>query len=192
LGVATDMREDVALAQLDESEFGVVGMCRVVLETMACGAEKAQGLVELLLVSASVEGSTEIDAAAEQVAHQLGRRGNAKVFRGNVVLQAGSLVDAQFSLFVNWGTQSAVVLAGVFVVGVVLGVINVLLKVELAGFCRWSGVGSAHLGAVAAQSLGSDLELASAIAKGEETKDPQQDADGLSRDVLGGANIDSL
>lgn len=104
LGVATDMREDIALAQLDKSEFGVVGMGRVVLETMACGAEKAQGLVELLLVSASVEGSTEIDAAAEQVAHQLGRRGNAKVFRGNVILQAGSLVDAQFSLFVNWGT----------------------------------------------------------------------------------------
>jgi len=159
---------------------------------MVCGAKEAQGLVELLLVSASVERSTEIDAAAEQIAHQLGRRGNAKVFRGDVVLQAGSLVDAQFSLFVNWSTQSAVVLASVFVVGVVLGVINVLLKVELAKTHGKLGVGSAYLGAVATQSLGSDLELAGAIAKGEETKDPQQDADGLSRDVLGGANIDSL
>jgi hypothetical protein len=31
LGAATDMREDVALAQFDQSEFGVVGVGRVVL-----------------------------------------------------------------------------------------------------------------------------------------------------------------
>lgn len=134
LGITTDMREDVALAHLDESEFGVVGVGTVVFETMASGAEEAQGLVELLLVSAPVERSAEIDAAAEEVADQLGRRGNAQIFRGDVVLQAGSLVDAQFSLFVNWSTQSTIILAGVFVVGIVLGVVNMLLGVHLAEF----------------------------------------------------------
>lgn len=109
-------------------------MGTVVFETMASGAEEAQGLVELLLVSAPVERSAEIDAAAEEVADQLGRRGNAQIFRGDVVLQAGSLVDAQFSLFVNWSTQSTIILAGVFVVGVVLGVVNMLLGVHLAEF----------------------------------------------------------
>ena len=127
LGVATNVREDVALAQLDESEFGVVGVGRIVFKTVASGPEKAQGLVEFLLISAPVERSAEIDAAAEEVAHQLSRCGNAQVFRGDVVLQAGSLVDAQFSLFVNGGTKSAVVLTGVLVVGVVLGVVNMLL-----------------------------------------------------------------
>jgi hypothetical protein len=135
LSSTTDVREDVALAEFDESEFGVVGMGRVVLETVAGGTEEAQGLVELLLISASVERSAEIDAAAEEVADQLGRRGDASVFRGNVVLQAGSLVDAQLPLFVNRGTESAVVLTGVFIVGVVLGVVDVLLKVESAEFC---------------------------------------------------------
>lgn len=104
LSVATDMREDIALAQLDESEFSVVGMGRVVFETVACGTKEAQSLVELLLVPTSVERPTEIDATAEEVTHQLGRGGDAKVFRSDVVLQAGSLVDAQFSLFIDWGT----------------------------------------------------------------------------------------
>jgi hypothetical protein len=101
---------------------------------VACGTEEAEGLVELLLVSASVERSTEIDAAAEEVADQLSRRGDASVFWGDVVLQAGSLVDAQLPLFVDRSTQSAVVLASVFVVGIVLGVVDVLLKVQLAKF----------------------------------------------------------
>jgi hypothetical protein len=109
-------------------------MGTVIFETMCGGAEEAQGLVEFLLVSASVERSAEIDAAAEEVADQLGRRGDASVFRGDVGLQAGSLVDAQLSLFVNRGTESAVVLAGVFVVGVVLGVVNMLLEIQLAEF----------------------------------------------------------
>jgi len=38
LGVATDMREDIALAQLDESELGVVAMCGIILESMASRA----------------------------------------------------------------------------------------------------------------------------------------------------------
>ncbi|KAG9967015.1 hypothetical protein KCU61_g37, partial [Aureobasidium melanogenum] len=45
---------------------------------MASGAQKAQSLVEFLLVSGSVVGSAEIDAAAEKVAYQLGRRSNTQ------------------------------------------------------------------------------------------------------------------
>jgi hypothetical protein len=79
LSSTTDMREDVALAKFDQSKLGVVRMGTVILETMAGGTEEAQGLVELLLVSASIERSAEIDAAAEEVADQLGRCGNASV-----------------------------------------------------------------------------------------------------------------
>jgi hypothetical protein len=172
LCTATDMRENIALAQLDESEFGVVGVGRVIFETMACGTEEAQGLVELLLVSASVERSAEIDAATEEVADQLCRRGNAQIFRGDVVLQAGSLIDAQLPLFIDRGTQSAVVLTGIFVVSVVFGVVDMLLKVQLAEFCGRLDTTSAYLGAVATKSLGGDLEFASTIAKGQETEDP--------------------
>jgi hypothetical protein len=50
------------------------------------------------------------------------------------VLQACSLIDAQLPLFVNRSTQSTVILASVFVVGIVLGVIDVLLKVRSAEF----------------------------------------------------------
>jgi hypothetical protein len=46
--------------------------------------EEAQGLVEFLFVSASVEGSAKVDIAAEEVTDQLGRRGDTQIFRGDV------------------------------------------------------------------------------------------------------------
>lgn len=48
------------------------------------------------------------------------------------------------------------------------------------------------LGAVASKSLGGYLELTRSIAKSEERKTPQQDTDGLSRELLQSTDIDRL
>lgn len=53
-------------------------------------------------------------------------------------------------------------------------------------------VGSSTLRPVAAQTLSSDLELARAIAEGQEAKDAEQKADGLGRHRLDGSDINSL
>lgn len=48
------------------------------------------------------------------------------------------------------------------------------------------------LGTVGSQAVCSDFELLGAVAKGQETENAEQQADGLGRDRLDGSHIDSL
>ena len=102
------------------------------------------------------------------------RRGNANLLARNIVLHATSLIDCQFDTLVDGATKAAVVLGSIKVIGVVFWVVDVVF------------------GAVAAKAFGGDFELAGAVAEGHETKDPEENADGLGGDVLDRADINSL
>lgn len=45
---------------------------------------------------------------------------------------------------------------------------------------------------IAAESLSSHLKFTRAIAKGQETQDPEQDTDSFGADVFDSSNVDSL
>ena len=92
----------------------------------------------------------------------------------NVVLHACLGIDRQLSFFVDWASKALIVLTSINVLGVILGVVDVVL------------------GTVAAQSFGSDLELARAVAEGHETENAEQKANGLGRNRLDSTDIDSL
>jgi hypothetical protein len=138
------------------------------------GAHQTERLVELILVSASSIGPPQADALAKEPAHVQSGGHDARLLVGNVVLQAGAGINGQLHALVDRAPKSAVVLCSVEVVGIVLGVVDVVL------------------GAVAAQAVCGDLELARAIAKGHEAQDPEEDADGFGGDVLDGADVDCL
>ena len=93
---------------------------------------------------------------------------------GNVVLHASLLINGQLNTLVDGPSQAAVVLAGVHVVRIILGVVDVVLR------------------AVAAEPVRSDLKLAGAVAEAEEAEHAKQQADGLCRDGLDGTDVDGL
>jgi hypothetical protein len=114
LRVAAHMREYVLLAQLNQSQLGVVAVskevCGIVslelpcigavvrshtLETVQAGAHEAQGLVELVLVPGAAIGAAQLDAPGEETADVLCRGHDAGIFVGNVVLHARLLVDGE-------------------------------------------------------------------------------------------------
>jgi hypothetical protein len=138
------------------------------------GAHQTERLVELVLVPASTVGPSQADTLAKEPAHMQSGGHDARLLVGNVVLQAGAGINGQLHALIDRAPEPAVVLCGVEVVGIVLGVVDVVL------------------GAVAAQAVCGDLELARAIAKGHEAQDPEKDADGFGGDVLDGADIDCL
>lgn len=141
---------------------------------MKAGSHQPECFVEILLVLSVLVAAAELDAASEQAADVLARGHNAGPLIGDVVLHARLRINAQFTTLVDGGSQASIILASIFVLGIILWVVDVVFR------------------AVATEALGSDLELAGAIAKGEEAEDAEEEADGLSRDRLDGANINSL
>lgn len=47
-------------------------------------------------------------------------------------------------------------------------------------------------GSIAAKSLSSHFEFTRAVAKGQETQDPEQDTNGFGADVFDSSNVDGL
>lgn len=50
-GVTADMRENFGLSQFDQTQLGVVGMGGVVLQAMETSSKKAQGFMQIFLIS---------------------------------------------------------------------------------------------------------------------------------------------
>ena len=75
---------------------------------------------------------------------------------GDVILHAGARIDQEL-LFLDGPSETRIVLPGILVVGIVLGVVNVLL------------------GAVDTESLLGDLEFSGGVAKGQEAQNPNLD-----------------
>lgn len=204
LCITTNVGENIALAQLNQGQLAVVavgvviclkvrqllgsselslvlswsvarGQCSLTFKTVKSGSHETESLVQILLVSIVVSVSaSKLDAALEKLPAMLSRRHNTDTLVCNVVLHARLGINGKLCLLIDRATKSTIVLASVNVLGIVLGVIDVLL------------------GAVAAKALRSDLELARSETEGHETQDAEQETDSLSRNSLDGSNIDSL
>lgn len=152
--------------------------CHVVdistFETVQTGSHETKRLVKVGLVVVVLVGTSQLNAAGEEVPHMLGRSHDVGSLVGNVVLHARLGVDGELRSLVNGAAKAPVVLAGIDIVGVVLGVINVVF------------------GTIAAEALGGDFEFAGAVAKGQEAEDAEQETDGLCRDRLDGTDVDGL
>jgi hypothetical protein len=123
LGAATDVREDVTLAHLDQCKLDIVGMSREILETVAGSSKQAKSFVQIGLVAlVAAVRSSEFDGAADELSNETSGCVDASIFGSDVRLHAILGVDGQFSAFVNWTTETTVILAGVFILSVVLGV----------------------------------------------------------------------
>lgn len=130
--------------------------------------------MELGVVLVTVVRSSEFNAATKEGLDMAGGGHNVGTLVGDVVLQASLLVDAELNTLIDGATKSLVVLASVNIIGVVLGVVDVVL---------WT---------VAAETVSSHLELLGAIAEGEETQDAEKETDGLGRNRLDRAHVDGL
>jgi hypothetical protein len=93
---------------------------------------------------------------------------------GDVVLHSRLRVNSKLNSLVYRATETAVVLSSIDVVGVVFGVVDVIL------------------GTIAAQALGSDLELTATIAKRQKAEHAEEKTDGLRRDRLDGTDVNGL
>jgi len=85
-----------------------------------------------------------------------------------------------------------IVLSCINVVGVILRVVYVFLKVELAEGCGRLGVGSAYLWSVNTKTFFSDLEFASGITEAHEGEDPDKNTNCAGRNALESADVYSL
>lgn len=88
LGAATNMREDIALAELDQGQFGIVGVSRIVFKTVATSSEKTKGFVKIFLVSIATKLTAQFNRLAEELPDQSSGGIDVKVFACDVVLQA--------------------------------------------------------------------------------------------------------
>lgn len=128
--------------------------------------------------------AAKIDSLTEEIADEARGGSDADIFRSNVVLHAGPLIDTQLRFLVHWTTQSPVILPCIDVVRIVFRVINVLFwsitpkslfsNLELAGTC----------------SLVSNYDQikrsssAPTVSEAHETKDPKQESDCIGADIL--------
>src|ERR1700709_2564754 len=102
------------------------------------------------------------------------RSHDPSLFVGNVVLQAGSRVNGQLNTLVDRTTKSAIILGRIKVICVVLGVVDMIF------------------GTIAPKSISRDFEFLCAKSKCHETKNPEEDTNGLGRNVFDGTDIDCL
>jgi hypothetical protein len=144
------------------------------LQTVQSGSHKAKSLVLVRLSSGVLVSTSELNGTAEELLDVFGRCHDACTFVCNIVLHACLRIDRQLSFFINRSSQAFIILTGIDVLGVILGVVDVVLRT------------------VAAQSFGSDLKLARAVTESHETENAEQEADGLSRNGLDSTDIDSL
>ena len=85
---------------------------------MAGSSKQSEGLVEISALATGA--SSKIDALAEKVTDHSSRSDDTQVFRCNVVLEASALVDAQLPSLIDGSSETAIILAGIEVVGIVL------------------------------------------------------------------------
>jgi hypothetical protein len=137
-------------------------------------SHKAKSLVLVRLSLRVLVSAAKLNGTAKKLLDVLSGSHDASTFIRNVVLHASLGINRQLSFFIDGPSETLVIVTSIDVVGVVLGVVDVILR------------------AVAAKSLGGNLELAGTVAKGHETKNTEKEADGLSRHRLDGTNIDGL
>ena len=116
----------------------------------------------------------KLNAAGEELPDVKGRRHDISTLVCNVVLHARFLVNGKLSTLIDRTAESPVVLAGILVLGIVLGIVDMVF------------------GTVATKTIGCNLKLAGAEAEGQEAQDTKEQADGLCGNSLDGTDIDGL
>lgn len=141
---------------------------------MQAGAQETESLIQIILVIVALIVASKLNALGEKPSDMQSARHDVSTFVRNVVLHAGLFVNGELNSLIDGATEATVVLPGIDVVGIVLGVVDVILR------------------AVGPQTVSRDLELAAAIAEGEEAENAEEEADGFGGDGLDGADIDGL
>lgn len=191
--VASDVREDVSLSHFDQSQLTVVTVrkkicdgqissnarskspcVRLTLQAVKTGSHQSKTLIEFLFSSAILVVATKLDAAREEIPYVLGRCHNTGAIICDVVLHTRLGIDRELAVLIDRATEATVILLGVLVIGIVLGVVNVVF------------------GSVAAQAVSSDLKFARAITESQETENAKEKANGFGGNGLDGADIDGL
>lgn len=193
LGCGAGMGEDVVEAHLAESQLTVIGVGAEILQRMQALAEIAQGFAEVALGATSGILPSMVDAPGQALFNIHGAGIPVAPFVGDVVLHAGLRVDVQLDL-ADGRTEPGVMLASVFIVGVVLGVTG---GGGGGGSARWVILYAKNsldmlLRAINAQPLGCNLEFLGCKAKSQERENPNQHANGIRRETLQGPHIQSL
>lgn len=141
---------------------------------MKRSSHEAEGLVALSLVSAASIAPSKADTAGKEIPNKSGRGSDTGTLVGDVVLHTGLRVDGELETFVYRATKGSVVVAGIHVVGIVFGVINMFF------------------GAVATEAVGSNFKLLGSETEGHETEDAEEKSDGFGRYCLDGTDVDGL
>jgi hypothetical protein len=95
---------------------------------MASCTKKPESFMQVCLISIAIVFAAELDATSKKVTDKPCRSCDALIFRRNIALQAGSGIDTELATLVNRTSQTAVILARVQIVRIVLRVINVFLR----------------------------------------------------------------
>lgn len=101
-------------------------------QAVKTGAHQSESLVQVLLSIFAGVPAAQLDTLGEKAAHMQRTCHNIDTFVCNVVLHAGFLINGQLHPLIDRTSQTLVVLAGVLVVGIILGVINVICDGRLA------------------------------------------------------------
>lgn len=141
---------------------------------MESSTEQTQGLVEIRLATTVLVLATKLDTTTKKPPDKLCRGHDTGALVRNVVLHARPRVDCELCPLIDGASQTPVIVSSILALGVPLGVVDVLF------------------GAVAAKTLGGDLEFAGTVAKGHEAQDAEEQTNGLGRHHLDGADIDGL
>lgn len=105
-----------------------VWVLKLAFQTVKTGAHQPKCLVQVRLSVLTRVLSAQLDTLGEKASHMERTRHDISVLVRDVIFHARFLIDGQLNTFINWASQASVVLTGVFVVRVVLGVVNVVLR----------------------------------------------------------------
>lgn len=150
----TNMREDIAEAHLPQCKLDVIGMGAKILQAMQTLTKTSKRFMKISIVPfgatrAMGEGSAVVDAPSKRVFDITRASSPTTLLVRNVILQAGVGVDGELYL-VNRASQPLVKLAGVGIIGVILGIVDVLFR------------------SVDTKPITSDLEFLGGVAKAHE------------------------
>lgn len=105
---------------------------------MKTGTHEAESLVEIFLAFALSVAAAQLDTLSKEFSDMQRTGHDVDILVGNVIFQSSLLVNGQLHALVNGASQASVILAGILVVRVVLGVVNVVCIARLAGFLIYS------------------------------------------------------
>ena len=88
LGSPAYMRKGRCFAKFDESQFCIVGMGRIVFQTVTSSPKKPESFKEICLVLGTGISSTELNAPPKELSDECCRGIDANILGGNIVFKS--------------------------------------------------------------------------------------------------------